>query len=219
MSPISREPLRTEVRRLIIERLIVGEIEPGSQVNESQLTEELGVSRTPLREALLKLAFEGFLDTVPGKGFQVRPLTARELRELFTVGVTLETMALRQAGGVTPEQLDELREITDRRAELLAAGAGRDRLVQLDDRWHRLLVSNCENEQLLHFLQLARNRMYRYLYAFDAERDQVEAASRDRREIHQALAEGNLDRAVASLKRHWVDSRDTLADRIEIEEK
>lgn len=218
MSLITREPLRTEIRRHLIEQLILGEIEPGSQINESGLTEELGVSRTPLREALLQLAFEGFLEAVPGKGFQVRPLTARELRELFTVGVTLETLALRQSGGLSAEQIEELGEINDRRAELLAAGADQDRLVQLDDRWHRLLVSNCDNEQLLEFLRLVRNRMYRYLYAFEGQPEEVEGAIRDHEEIQRALAEDDLDRAVETLRRHWTDSRTTLADLVENDE-
>lgn len=212
MSLITREPLRTEIRRLLVEQLIHGEIEPGSQINESRLTDELGVSRTPLREALLQLAFEGFLDAVPGKGFQVRPLTARELRELFTVGVTLETLALRQSGGVSDERLEELGQINDRRAELLAAGADRDRLVELDDRWHRRLVSSCDNQQLLELLRLVRNRMYRYLYAFEGQPDEVEAAILEHEEIQQALAEGDLDRAVETLRRHWTGSRSTLAE-------
>lgn len=218
MTLITRTPLRTDIRRHLVEQLILGEIEPGSQINESRLTDQLGVSRTPLREALLQLAFEGFVDAVPGKGFQVRPLTSRELRELFTVGVTLETLALRQSGGVSDDDVAELRELNERRAELLASGTDRDRLVELDDRWHRLLVSNCDNEQLLEFLRLVRNRMYRYLYAFEGQSEEVESAIDDHVAIQDALAKNDLDGAVEALRRHWNDSESILVDLVESDE-
>lgn len=203
MAVISRQPLRSQIRSHLVERLLSGDLEPGSQLNETQLTEELGVSRTPLREALLQLEFEGLLRSTPGKGFSVAPLDETEMVELFDVGIELESLALRMGGGVGDEQLQELRDINARRRRILHDDGDRDELVRLDDRWHRTLASGCDNDQLLELLRLVRNRLYRYVYAFEGQKGEVEEAIRDHEQVADALEEGDLERAVRMLREHW----------------
>lgn len=210
MSVISRQPLRSQIRSHLVERLLGGDLEPGSQLNESQLTEELGVSRTPLREALLQLEFEGLLRSTPGKGFSVAPLDADEMEELFAVGGELESMALRLAGGVNGGGLEQMRAINRKREGLLRDGGDRDELVELDDQWHRLLVTDCDNEQLRELLRLVRNRLYRYVYAFEGHQGEVEEAVEDHEEIADALEEGDVERAVAKLQEHWRTGREAM---------
>jgi DNA-binding GntR family transcriptional regulator len=210
MAVISRQPLRSQIRSHLVERLLGGDLEPGSQLNENQLTEELGVSRTPLREALLQLEFEGLLRSTPGKGFSVAPLEEEEMMSLFEVGGELESLALRLGGGVSEGQLEELRDINTRRREILLENGDRDDLVSLDDRWHRILVSNCNNDQLLELLRLIRNRLYRYVYAFEGQKEKVEEAILDHEEIADALASGDLDGAIGRLHDHWQSGRRTM---------
>lgn len=210
MSVISRQPLRSQIRSHLVERLLGGDLEPGSQLNESQLTEELGVSRTPLREALLQLEFEGLLRSTPGKGFSVAPLERDEMEHLFDLGVELESLAIRMAGGADEGTLERMREINEERAGVLRDGGERDELVALDDRWHRLLVSGCDNDQLQEMLRLVRNRLYRYVYAFEGHQGEVEEAVRDHEEIMEALEEGDTDRAVARLQHHWEAGQEAM---------
>lgn len=204
MAVIPRQPLRGQIRSHLVERLLGGDLEPGRQLNESELSEELGVSRTPLREALLRLEFEGLLRSQPGKGFSVAPLERDEMEHLFSLGVELESLALRWSEPVGPERLEELRSLNDERAELLREGNDRDQLVRIDDQWHRLLVSGCDNQQLQELLRLVRNRLYRYVYHFSGEREEVEVAVRDHEAIMDALEEGDVDRAVERLRKHWL---------------
>lgn len=210
MTVITRQPLRSQIRSHLVERLLGGDLEPGTQINESQLTEELGVSRTPLREALLQLEFEGLLRSRPGKGFSVAPLEREEMEELFDLGIELETLGLRMSGGVTDEVLEEMHAVNDRRARLSDQGNDRDTHIELDDRWHRLLVSGCANAQLLELLSLVRNRLYRYIYAFLGEQLEVKAAIRDHEEIMDALEEGDLELAVERLRQHGRAAEDAL---------
>lgn len=202
MSVISRQPLRRQIRSHLVERLLGGDLEPGTHINESELTEELGVSRTPLREALLQLKFEGLLRSQPGRGFTVAPLEARELEELFDLAIELETLGLRLAAGVSDGVLAEMRDVNDRRSEIARDGGGPDEQFELDDHWHRLLVSGCDNEQLHELLRLIHNRLYRYIFAFEGVRPQMEAAIRDHEEIMDALARDDVEGAAERLRRH-----------------
>ena len=92
---ISRAPLRDEVYRQILDRIHRGDLPPGSRVRDADLAAQLGVSRTPIREALLRLARDGVLDTAMGRGFRVRPIDAAELREVGDILGALESLALR----------------------------------------------------------------------------------------------------------------------------
>lgn len=211
MSAISRKPLRSQIRSYLVDRLLASDLAPNTQLNESELTEELGVSRTPLREALLQLEFEGLLQSTPGKGFSVAPLERKEMEELFDVGVSLETWALQCAGGVDEKALGEMRAINEERAEILQSGDDRDELVRLDDRWHQILVSGCENSQLHELLRLVRNRLYRYVYFFEGDEAVVQAAIKNHEAIQDALAEGALERAEEHLRRHWHEGKESMA--------
>src|SRR4028119_956924 len=92
---ITRVPLREQVHHAIIGRILREELAPGARLSDSALAGELGVSRTPVREALLRLEREGFLEVDVGRGFFVKPLSAGEVREVYPILWTLEVLALR----------------------------------------------------------------------------------------------------------------------------
>ena len=209
MPVITRRPLRSQIRSHLVGELLGGNLEPGSQLNENELAEELGVSRTPIREACLQLAFEGLLLCTPGRGFSVAPLELEEASELFEFGVELECLALRLAGGVDPDALEELRAINAERARKLKTG-DRDLLVELDDRWHRTLVADCENRQLQEVLRLIRNRLYRYVSTCEGQVEEVQKAIENHDEIATALENGDLEAAVEHLREHWEEARVTV---------
>lgn len=204
MTAINREPLRSQIRRELAAQLIRGDLEPGARLNEASLTENLGVSRTPLREALIQLEFEGILSSEPGKGFQVRPMSGRELNELLTIGAELEALALRTASPFEEDRIEQLRDLDHRRRkELETSALDEDRLVELDDRWHHTLVGGSENETLQELLRIVRNRLYRYVYLIETSTSEVEKALREHDRIVDALEKRDLDTAVETLRRHW----------------
>ena len=89
--PSLREALKSELRDRILDERIAS----GSSITETDLSVELRVSRTPLREALIGLEHEGFLACIPGRGFSVVPLTKKEIHELYPIVASLETLALK----------------------------------------------------------------------------------------------------------------------------
>ncbi|MEM6570130.1 MAG: GntR family transcriptional regulator, partial [Planctomycetota bacterium] len=93
--PLTRTSLRQQAASELRSRLLRGDLAPGHRVNETAIAAELGVSQTPVREALLLLERERFLDSAPGRGFTVRPLDPDEVREIYPVLGNLEAFALR----------------------------------------------------------------------------------------------------------------------------
>src|SRR3954463_11258924 len=118
ISPIVRHSLHDELVGRIRDMIIEGQLEPGSRIHEGQLGQALGVSRTPLREALKFLASEGLIDLVPGRGANVRALTPRDVRNMLEVLIALETLGGRLAcRDATDAQIADVRRMHDRMME------------------------------------------------------------------------------------------------------
>src|SRR5262249_9969775 len=116
MTTIQRLPLRDQVYRRILDGIHRGSPPPGARIKDSALATELGVSRTPVREALLRLAREGVLDSDMGRGFRVPPLDTAEIGDIGQIVGALESLALQLTPDFSREQLDRLAEI-DRQLE------------------------------------------------------------------------------------------------------
>src|SRR3954468_13333373 len=125
------------VRNLIVD----GSLPAGARINEVHLAARLGISRTPLREALSGLEREGALDNVPRIGWFVRPLTLAEFRQIYPIRPLLDPEALRLAGLPSPARLAALASLNDR----IGAERRADAIIALDDEWHRLLIADCPN--------------------------------------------------------------------------
>jgi len=199
---ISREPIRAEVTRLLLERLLSGELKPGTRINESRLAEELGVSRTPLREALIRLQYEGFLENQKGKGFSVATLDPMKARQLYPLAGLLEGLALETTPDIPGSLLAELEALDAERQEARDSGAVHD-IVELDHRWHARLVSRCPNTELLEILEVLKRRLFRYEYLLSAIEQGDSESHQQHSLILRALRDGNHALAVEQLKHHW----------------
>jgi GntR family transcriptional regulator of vanillate catabolism len=129
------------VRELILE----GELRPGERVSELWLVDRLGVSRTPVRAALVRLEHEGLLETLPSGGYAVRRFSDEEVADAIELRGAMEGLAARRAAerGVSPQQLSELRLITDQLDQVLKERTDRidfDSYVELNWRFHAKLV-------------------------------------------------------------------------------
>ncbi len=204
---VARAPIRGEVRRALLAALLHGDPAPGSSLNEPALATELGISRTPLREALLELQTQGFVSSTPGRGFFVAPLTRREVEEIYPMPWTFEGFALRTAPVPTVNVLDELEGINQR-----LAGAQRDPEAALgaDRRWHAKLLHDCGNALLLETISALKNRAFRYEFAYMRSSGRVITSVTQHRDIVQALRQDDRDTAVARLESNWRVSVDFL---------
>jgi DNA-binding GntR family transcriptional regulator len=204
---LQRESLREKICQTVVERILTGDMPPGSRINESLLSRALGVSQTPVREALLRLEGQGFLVVQPAKGFFVREFSEREVRDVYPVLAELEAMALEAAGVPPGRTLEELERINEK----LAGSAGRpDSAIATDDRFHTSLLAGCPNEYLLHLIGRSRRAMYRYEYAYMHERDRIARSAAQHLQIIASLRASRLPEAIHTLRRNWLDSVDDL---------
>jgi DNA-binding GntR family transcriptional regulator len=198
---IQRLNLRDQVRKELLEWLSDGRLAPGQRLEEERISRALGVSRTPLREALALLASEGLVDAVPRRGFRVPALSAERVRDLFPVVGSLEGLALRLSGPQAQRLAPELDALNERLT--LPHLSARQR-ADLDRRWHELLVSKNPNRELAVLLERVRNRLRPYAGSWERGGAEIEASRAEHAEIARLLAAGQPEAAAEALLRHWV---------------
>jgi DNA-binding GntR family transcriptional regulator len=194
---VERPNISDELANVIREMVVDGALPAGSRINEVHLARELGVSRTPVREAIAGLVREDTLVAVPRVGAFVKPLSLEEFDQI-SLREILDPEALRLSGLPSPEQIDRLERLNAR----MRAGRDPDTVIALDDEWHLLLIENCPNKMLLALIQDFMRRTRRYELALMRERQQVEIATDTHAEIIAALGRADLKAAVKILKRN-----------------
>lgn len=207
-----RRPLREEVLEKLRDQILRGEFAPGSRIHDSLLAEQLQVSRTPVREALFHLEQEGFVQVDMDRGFLVKPLTAREVREVYPILWTLEGLALRSAGQAAIGQLMELQRINE---AILAARDQPERRLALDTSWHRVLLAPCPNRRLLHLIETLKQVVYRYEWVYMRDIALVDATVGQHEAIMTALREQTLEQAGEHLEANWRFGMETLLRKLD----
>lgn len=200
-----------ELRNMIVD----GRLPPGERINEVHLAKELGVSRTPLREALHLLAHEGALTSAPRIGYFVRPLTLEEFRQIYAIRPLLDPEALRLAGIPPKTRLQELREINERLEKTRKA----DDIIELDDQWHLELIAGCDNQVLINLIRQFMQRTRRYEIALMREQRNAGRACVQHRRIIAALNRGDLDAACNALRSNLQDGYEAIASWLQSREK
>lgn len=207
---IERKTLRSQVREELLARMRAGAVQPGESINEVQLAGELGVSRTPLREALIALESEGQISSENGKGFRFMPLSAREFEELAPVMATLESLALE----LSPHEA--LISIGDRLVALAAEFdqevAQHSVVVSKDDEWHAIMLSACPNQRLLDVIENVRSAFHRYESLLVPNEVMIARVAAEHMKIATALAEGDMTAATTALRTNWMNGMRRILD-------
>lgn len=167
-------------------------------MRDAAVAEALGVSRTPVREAMLRLAREGILENDPGRGFSVRRFTRSDAEERAEVVTALEQVAL---AGRTAFTEDHFRALEALNSELALC---RDiaRAIALDDEWHALLLEGCANQTLQRLLEPLRDATRRYALACARAGGRLQFATGQHAFIVASLREGDSASASARLIEH-----------------
>lgn len=197
---ITRVPLRDEVYRQLLDRISRGALPPGGRVKDTEMASLLGVSRTPVREALLRLTREGVLDADMGRGFSVKRLDEAEMRETGAILSNLERLALEISGEVPTERLLRLGAI-DR--ELAGVRGDADRCIDLDEQWHRTLLEGCPNGRLLTLISSLWQVPRRYMRAYLRDASRLSLSTQHHARIIEALRRNDRETAALRFSHHW----------------
>ena len=184
---IERPTLHNVVVTRIRDMIIEGMIPVGMRIHEGQLCQQLGISRTPLREALKVLASEGLVELVPSRGAMVRRLTKKDARDMLDVLSHLEAMAgPLTCLNATDEEIRAVRSLHDQMLEFYKT---RERLpyFKLNQQIHSLLISLAGNESLALVHDILQTRMKRIRFIGDQKEESLLAAVRDHEEMMAAL--------------------------------
>lgn len=194
------------VRAMIVD----GRLEAGERINEVRLSQRLGVSRTPLREALSGLVAEGALIARPRLGYFVRPLSLEEFEQIYDIRPLLDPEALRLAGVPSAKRIARLEKLNTQ----LHTAHGL-RAIEIDDEWHLELIAHCPNKVLIEFIQNIIMRTRRYELALMREQKNVATATGDHERIMAALKKNDLEAACAALKRNMQSGREPIVNWLE----
>lgn len=200
----STQAATVAVREMIVD----GRLAPGERINEVRLSEALGVSRTPLREALNRLASEGALTSTPAIGYAVRPLTVEEFEQLYDIRPILDAEALRRAGLPSARRLAQLEALNRR----FAAAKDGETAIALDDAWHLALIEACPNRILIELIGNLMLRTRRYELALLRERRNLARSTQDHEAILAALGAADLEAACAALKHNMESGREPMRE-------
>lgn len=169
-------PLRDVVFQTLRQAILRGELKPGERLMEIQLANKLGVSRTPIREAIRKLELEGLVLMIPRRGAEVAEITEKSLRDVLEVRGALEDLAVDLAcDRITDEDVERMKEAAEEFEAALKTGDV-TQYAEADVQFHDIIYFATDNQRLIQLLYNLREQMYRY---------RVEYLKRE--EVHQTL--------------------------------
>lgn len=208
-------PLRDVVFNTLRQEILTGKLKPGEHLREITLANKIGVSRTPVREAIRMLELEGLVKMMPRKGAQVADISQKELTDVLEVRNALEQLAIELAcQRITPEQIEQLKENV---VEFKAATRSGDvtRLAQIDVDFHDIIFSATDNRRLIQMLNNLREQMYRFRFEYLKDSDVYEGLIEEHIQVIKNLEERDIQAARENISYHIYRQVSTVSKRID----
>lgn len=201
------KPLGDVVFEYLRDAILTGKLKPGERLMEIQLAEKLGVSRTPVREAMKKLEQENFIEMVPRKGAYVKDINAKDMLDVLEVRALLEGFAAYQAAtAMSDKDLKEMEKITEKfeKAILLQDKEG---MIETDNRFHDLIYRATKNEKLKDLIKGLQDQFHRFRIVYFSEFDDYQLICEGHKDIIKAIRnkDGHAARLVAEEHIHIVE--------------
>ena len=205
-------PLRDVVFNTLRQAILRGELKPGERLMEIQLANKLGVSRTPIREAIRKLELEGLVLMIPRKGAEVAEITEKSLKDVLEIRRALEDLAVRLAcEKITKEELKELKIAGDDFKKVLKSQDITE-VAEADVRFHDVIYVATDNPKLIQLLNNFREQMYRFRVEYLKKAEVRPQLLAEHDEIIKYITEGNKEEASRVVTRHIENQALTVQD-------
>lgn len=210
-------PLRDVVFNTLREAILKGELKPGERLMELQLAAKLGVSRTPIREAIRMLEQEGLAVTIPRKGAEVAKMTEKDMEDVLQIREALDELAAKIAcEQISEEQLEEL-VATMHEFEESTKTDNVKKIAEADVKFHDIIYQSTGNPKLVNMLNNLREQMYRYRVEYLKEEQTRNLLVSEHEELVKAIREGDVQKAQDISFHHLENQRKAIIRTIRAE--
>ncbi|HIX67367.1 MAG TPA: GntR family transcriptional regulator [Candidatus Anaerostipes excrementavium] len=195
-------PLRDVVFNTLRQAIITGEFAPGERLMEIALANRLGVSRTPVREAIRKLELEGLVVMIPRKGAEVAKITEKDLRDVLEVRSSLEELAAELA---TERMNDEIKAKLEKALQNFKEAIESENNAAIADRdveFHDVIFEATGNARLIQIISNLREQIYRYRLEYVKDTEYHVTLLKEHQELVKAMSEGKKEEARKIMKKH-----------------
>lgn len=208
-------PLRDVVFNTLRQAILRGEFKPGERLMEIQLANKLGVSRTPIREAIRKLELEGLVLMIPRKGAEVADITEKSLRDVLEIRKALEELAVQLAcDKITEQELEDLENAAEEFKKILKSSKDITEIAEADVKFHDVIYLATDNQKLVHLLNKLREQMYRYRVEYLKNPDVHAQLIKEHEEIIVHIKAREKKEATDVICRHIDNQVSTVTDTI-----
>ena len=206
----SYKPLREVVYETLREAIRNGSLTPGERLMEIQLAEELGVSRTPVREAIRKLELERFVVMLPRRGTYVANLSLKDINEVFEIRAALDGLAAGLAAErITEEELEQMERLLVEIADCIEQH-NNQKIVEADEAFHDILYRASRNERLVGIICNLREQFARFRSVSIKYPGRLQNTLEEHRQLVEAIAQRNPEAAQQKAREHIENAEQTL---------
>jgi len=210
-----KKSLREEVYESLRRSILHGKLKAGQRLIEEQLAHQIGISRTPVREAFHKLERDDLVSRLPKKGFAVREFTKADVEEIFGIRSALESYAAYLATlHIAPEKISTLEKNIDE-TEKAMEGGDYDKVVQLHTEFHNVLYKSCKSWKLLDMINNYSDYFYRYRAALVHTESGFSSSTEDHRRMLEAMRKRNPRLVERIVRKHLAKGKDIVLKEID----
>lgn len=193
----SNRDLKSLAHDTLREKLINCEFPPGTMLNEAQLCDELGTSRTPVREALSRLELEGFVKILPKKGIYVTDISLNDVMQIFQTRTEIEPVALCMAGPRLPRV-----ELVEFRNKFMGEEPDIKNAFRLDTAMHLFIIEHCGNRFIIDMMRKVFSENTRVVIASKQNEVKIHDARQEHLEVLNLLLDGEHEKAATCMRDH-----------------
>jgi len=212
-------PLRDVVFNTLRKAILTGELKPGERLMEIHLANRLGVSRTPIREAIRKLELEGLVIMIPRRGAEVAQITEKSLKDVLEVRRALDALCAELAcDRISREEEVQLREACD---EFERATGTKDATViaGADVRFHDIIVCATGNQRLIQLINNLSEQMYRYRFEYIKDENRHDNLVDEHRIIYESIVKRDKEQAARAAKLHIDNQEKSIIRQLRLEQE
>lgn len=209
-------PLRDVVFNTLRQAILTGELKPGERLMEIHLADRLGVSRTPIREAIRKLELEGLVVMIPRKGAQVAKITEKNLKDVLEVRRALDMLAVKLAcQRMSEDDKIELKKACDEFAGVIQKSNTKD-ITEADVRFHDIILKSTNNDRLIQLVNNLAEQMYRYRLEYIKDSSYHNRLVQEHEAIYYAIINKEEEKAAQAVVVHIDNQEKTIIEHLHL---